>query len=413
MTPHTENYLRQRRFYMILPALVLPFLIMIFWALGGGQGTPAQAMENTPGLNPELPQAQLPDDDKEWNKLTLYDQAKRDSLKFEEARRSDPYFKFTHLTTSIDTGATRFVNSSLGEKNPADHTTSTSVENKLKQLYAEIDAATNSNDELSSNDIPADAVFPTDIAALQTQMASLTASEDPELAKIDNILDKLIRIQHPELVVSADSIHEDVHALRARGDDLGITNLSDSTEGELSVVHDDALVINRFYGLDDVSIDENPLPLEAEISQTQTITSGSTVALRILHDAVVSGKSLKAGSLIFGVCNLSGERLLISIKSVISDRTVYPVAISVYDLDGMEGIHVPGTLEGDIIRQSSNQSIQDLDLLSINPTMQAQLADTGLKAAKTFFNRKAKLIKVTVSAGHRVLLVDKGSRHGI
>jgi hypothetical protein len=77
---------------MVLPLLVLPFLTMIFWALGGGQGTPVQAMiPEKAGLNAELPDPHF--EEKEiWDKLSLYEMADRDSAKFEEARESDPYF---------------------------------------------------------------------------------------------------------------------------------------------------------------------------------------------------------------------------------------------------------------------------------------------------------------------------------
>ncbi|WPU98398.1 hypothetical protein SNE26_20440 [Mucilaginibacter sp. cycad4] len=34
---HTNEFLKKRRFLMILPLLVLPFTTMAFWALGGGK----------------------------------------------------------------------------------------------------------------------------------------------------------------------------------------------------------------------------------------------------------------------------------------------------------------------------------------------------------------------------------------
>jgi hypothetical protein len=43
---------------MVLPLLVMPFLTVIFWALGGGHGTAASTTEKQrAGLNPELPHA--------------------------------------------------------------------------------------------------------------------------------------------------------------------------------------------------------------------------------------------------------------------------------------------------------------------------------------------------------------------
>ena len=68
---------------MVLPMLVLPFLTTIFWTLGGGQGSPAQASSvEKAGLNLELPDAHF--NNEELNKLALYEKAERDSLKFRE-----------------------------------------------------------------------------------------------------------------------------------------------------------------------------------------------------------------------------------------------------------------------------------------------------------------------------------------
>ena len=37
MPQHSPEFLKERKFYMIIPLLVLPFLTMGFWALGGGK----------------------------------------------------------------------------------------------------------------------------------------------------------------------------------------------------------------------------------------------------------------------------------------------------------------------------------------------------------------------------------------
>ncbi len=106
---------------MVLPLLVTPFITMIFWALGGGQGTPVQAQEVKSGLNTELPGAHFDKEDELWDKFALYEQAKRDSIKYEEARRNDPYYVVATLTgkNSPDTipKEESKLNTSLGSKN--------------------------------------------------------------------------------------------------------------------------------------------------------------------------------------------------------------------------------------------------------------------------------------------------------
>src|SRR6266850_5961557 len=91
MKPHTQKFLQRRKFAMVMPVLVLPFVTMIFWALDGGKGSSAEvASTEKTGLNLQLPDAHF--GAQEWNKMALYDQAKRDSLKSNEERQNDPNF---------------------------------------------------------------------------------------------------------------------------------------------------------------------------------------------------------------------------------------------------------------------------------------------------------------------------------
>src|SRR6187401_2981795 len=98
MKSNTQQFKQKRRFIMALPLLVTPFLTLIFWALGGGQGTASYGMKDKKaGLNLELPNAQFQKDDNSWDKLSLYQKAQRDSIKNNEAKRKDPYFKLRPL----------------------------------------------------------------------------------------------------------------------------------------------------------------------------------------------------------------------------------------------------------------------------------------------------------------------------
>src|SRR5690349_21533401 len=104
MKTHSQKFIQKRKFYMALPALVLPFLTMFFWALGGGKGEAIAKQTETVGLNTKLPEARFDDQSgNAWDKLSLYQKARRDSIKVNQAKRSDPYFRLTTLKISQDT----------------------------------------------------------------------------------------------------------------------------------------------------------------------------------------------------------------------------------------------------------------------------------------------------------------------
>ncbi len=59
----SQAYLRKRKMMLVLPLLVIPFLTMAFWALGGGQVRQNITTAKQPGLNLNLPDAGMKDDD--------------------------------------------------------------------------------------------------------------------------------------------------------------------------------------------------------------------------------------------------------------------------------------------------------------------------------------------------------------
>ncbi len=431
MKPHSQKFLQQRRFYMVLPLLVLPFITMIFWALGGGQGTPVQAQEVTSGLNMELPGPHFDKEDEQWNKFDLYEQAKRDSLKFEEARRNDPYYLISTLkgneTSDTIPKEENKLNTSLGSKDK--YTQMDRNEKMINEKLAQLTTQLNQHDQpitaaketSSTQNIAADSGTPIteDVDRLEKMMQIMASSDtnDPEMQQIESMLDKILDVQHPERV--REKIRQQsrqhqqqvfpVEAVESE-DNISLVEAApvkrDSIYTPLYAVESTQ---NGFYGLNDevISSDESANAIQAVIHDTQTVVAGSTVKLRLLSDVYINGQHIEKDQFIFGTCAINGERLTISISSIRNESSLLPVSLSAFDLDGMEGVYIPGAITRDAAKQASSQSIQDVELYSMDNSLGAQAATAGIEAAKGLFSRKAKLIKVTVKAGYQVLLKDK------
>jgi hypothetical protein len=145
MKTHSQKSIQKRKFYMALPMLIVPFITMFFWALGGGKGIASTKTTETFGLNLSLPNAKFTDETNAWDKLSLYQKAKKDSLKYNQAKKSDPYFRLTTLKISEDTSrrdSTRKaggMNASLGEKGQPLDQTEAKVYQKLTELQKHIE----------------------------------------------------------------------------------------------------------------------------------------------------------------------------------------------------------------------------------------------------------------------------------
>jgi conjugative transposon TraM protein len=420
MKPHSQKFNQKRKFYMALPVLVIPFMTMFFWALGGGKGVVAAKATETIGLNMKLPDARFNDEElNAWDKLSLYQKARRDSLKVSQAKKSDPYFRLTTLKVNQDTSkrntksASGSVNTSLGErKEPLDETEA-KVYKKLNELQKEIDKPV-SKSKAKANKVSkpeaSSAAFQSDVDRLESMMLMMQNDprEDKEMEEINNVLNKILDVQHPDRVKERMSLNE-------KQNDNSLPAEPGHKEDEISLLGGyrsinslPGMDENRFYGMDEsVSAATETNAIRAEIYGNQNLVSGSNIKMELLQDINISGVRIPKNHFVYGVCSLNGERLTIKVSSIQYDNSIFPVSLTVYDIDGLEGIHVPGAIARDAAKKSSNQAIQDIQLSTLDPSLEVQAASAGIEAAKGMLSKKTRLIQVSVKAGYRVFLKDK------
>lgn len=420
----TQKLIQRRKFIMVLPVLVMPFLTLLFWALGGGKGTAAHTTkDDQAGLLLELPDAQFKDDAKAWDKLSLYQQAQRDSLKFNEAKKNDPYFRLPPLKADQDTSKKSeagSINSSLGKKNHSLDENEERINRKISELQKHISAIpeAGSAEVRKEDDNPQSTSTPlsNDVERLESMMTMMQSGdqEDKEMEEINDVLTKILDIQHPERVKArlneSKAGNENILSTSpAPSDDVvgylgNSTSPIDSTSNDISPA---TYSLNGFYGLDDLSEEQNESnAIQAVVYNTQTLIAGSVAKLVLQQDVNINGVIIPANQFVFGTCALNGERLTINVSSIRHENFIYPVSLSVFDMDGLEGIYVPGAIARDAAKQTSDQTLQGLELNTLDPSLGVQAASAGIEAAKGFLSKKSKMIRVTVKAGHRVLLKD-------
>lgn len=426
---------------MVLPLLVLPFVVVAFWALGGGKASsPRLQQAKHSGLNPELPGAHFSKDIELWDKLSLYEQSRRDSLDQEEARRNDPYYVLGPIKPDARTVAPRPSNSRLitsfdGAAVHEMDQNEAMLNRKLEELTRELDRGempaygiTAPSPEEEASTLP-DRRVTDDVDRLEAMMTMMQERDvnDPEMQKIEGVLEKILDIQHPERVKERTRTESalnkgSVFPVQPATNEDNISFMENETEGQPLSVADSAVSTrsygrppagNRFYGLDDKDFSQayEGNAIEAVVHGTQTVVGGAVIKLRLLSEVYINGHLIEKGKFIHGVCRLNGERLSVSINAIRDGNALFPVSLSAFDLDGMEGIHVPGAMARDAARESSGQSIQDLQFYSMDNSLEVQAATAGVEAAKGLLTKKAKLVKVTVKAGYRLLLRDADQRN--
>jgi conjugative transposon TraM protein len=398
---------------MVLPLLVTPFLTMIFWALGGGQGT-ASALdsEGESGLNPQLPGAHFKNEKNAWDKLALYEKAQRDSTRYREAKRRDPYVNLPPLRAEQDSSTPNGnVNTSLGRKVFSVDENEARVHRKIDELNKALNAPQERKPRYEPTQAaPADPRFSHDVERLESMMDMMQSGtqEDKEMQQIQTVLDKILDIQHPERVQTRLKHESEKNPTKAfavsQAPQNVVSSFGNSAMDTSSVLQEPP---NVFYGLADKLLDDAHNAVEAMISHDQSLVSGASVRLTLLSDIYIGGQLIQKGKVVFGQCSLNGERLSIEISSIHIVSSILPVSLTVHDLDGIEGIYVPGAIARDVAKQSSGQALQNIGLTSFDPSFEAQAASAGIETVKSLLSKRSRLIKVTVKAGYKVLLVDK------
>ncbi len=430
---YSQKFLRQRKFLLVLPLLVLPFLTLMFWVLGGGKVKHAEAQQPQEGLNTQLPGANLKDD-KPLDKLSYYEKAASDSLRLQQLMENDPYYRKhtdTSVLQSMDTSSIgiKYGNNIVSRRSSTiSHSTTYNDPNEKKvyQKLAQLDDALNTasspgvNTEDNINTVKQirnASVNSSDIDRLEQMMQSLNQSggEDPEMKQLNGTLEKILDIQHPDRVrekikQTSEVKKGQVFAVTVNNDGSSISLLDNrgTKNNETNRRFNSPVQSNSFYSLDDeTSLNESQNSISAVIHETQTLVNGSTIKLRLINDIFVNGVLIPKDNFVFGTADLNGERLGIKINSVRYRNSLFPVELSVFDMDGMDGIYVPGAITRDVAKQSADRAAQQIDISNLNPSLGAQAANAGIEAAKTIFSRKVKLVKVTVKAGYQVLLRDE------
>jgi len=411
MKTHSEKFLKQRQFLLVLPLLALPFLTLAFWALGGGSGT-KDVQQPQIGLNRELPGAELSGG--ELDKMSLYNQAAKDSLALREQIKADPYATGDSLLAGDigiygqdpAAGIPGYALNSYPDPNEA------KVRAKLAQLEHSLNEQA-AEPEYPYNSTPSKA---TDMQKLEAMMQAVNGSggTDPEMQQIGSMLEAILDIQNPAR--AQEKLRQQSQMNRGRVYSVG--RQLEETSSELLKAGRPAPqlpteISNSFYDLASPASFADTLlqtAVPAVVHETQTIVAGSTIKMRLSEDIFLGGQRIPSGTFIAGICRIDGERLGIEIAHIRYGKSLLPVALSVFDLDGLEGIRVPGAIGRDAAKEGADRGLQSVQLMSLDPSIGAQAAGAGVEVAKGLFGKKAKLIRVTVKAGHPVLLMDMKAR---
>lgn len=408
----SAKFLKTRKLLLVAPVLVIPFVIFFMWSLGIVGNARANTTGNAiaSGMNLNLPSAAAPKDSN-WNKLKYYEQAEKDSAKLKSKLKSDRLL--FGLDEEEEAESMEGVSDAelaermygAGQLNNKNRSTSSAdqVYDRLSRIQKEISRESLPRREAESSPSPSSNP---EIENLSGMMSQMQGGEDPELGQLDQMLDKIIAIQNPQKL--QDEHDEKMKA--SRGQVFAVQ--ADSSNLNISTLGPEQGIIkpkesNGFFALDNIGRHKpGQNSVRAVIHETQTLVNGATVKLRLVDAIRINGVMIPKETFINGIASLSGERLRITVSSIRYRSQLFPVQLIVYDMDGLDGVRVPGAISKQVVQQSTDRELQGLGFNTVSSSMGIQAASLGVEAAKSFLSRKVKQVRVTVKAGYEVLLKD-------
>lgn len=357
MEQRSEQFLRKRKFLLVLPLLLLPFVCLAFWALGGGKGRDHLGQTGQVGINTSLPGARLTDI-RPKDKLSLYEQRQADSA---GAPTRATFGRGMGLDTAKVFGA-----GGLGRTVTAD-----ASEAKINEKLAEIRRAVREPEKVAA----VGAVSPElvdkpggmadrqaeKLQRLMQEMKDDSGRADPELKQLEGMMDKILLIQHPSSVRAKEPVKQ--------------------------VVPDSAFKA-----------------IPAQIDGNQKVLPGGLVRLRLADSVRVNGVLFLKGQSLSGSCTVTNQRLMLDIKSIRLGTSIVPVSLTVFSLDGLPGIDAPEAEFGEAAGGGAVNALDNMELLSMDQSVGIQAATAGISAAKGLLRKKVRMVRVKLHNGQMVLL---------
>jgi conjugative transposon TraM protein len=152
--------------------------------------------------------------------------------------------------------------------------------------------------------------------------------------------------------------------------------------------------------------------VKACVQETQTIIGESAVRLRLLEPAQTPNRTIPQGTILTANAKLQAGRLQLKVTSIELGGNIIPVDITIYDLDGQQGLFVPYSSEMNALSEMAGNMSQTsgtslMLTQSAGQQMAADLSRGVVQGISGYFSKKVRTPKVTIKAGHQLLLVSK------
>jgi hypothetical protein len=377
-----KTYLKKNKFLFFLPLMLLPFVILIFYVLGGGEDAKKQEqkeLQNSEGANYILPEAEKSIEI--FDKMEAYQQQDNGKEGMNHSAWNPDSISEAKQIPNDSAIITESISVHQNQQLPENLLAH--IKQKEKEVRDELDAP-----EQSSVSRTANAKKASNRPVVKKKQKAKPVLQTTGIEELDKVFDENV-------------------VLNRQNDSL--TFYLAQSQKQLAQIEQ---FKNRSFSLDKKQHsgfggDEDKSPLiQAEIYETTTVLNGNRVKLRVLEDTWVNNKKVARNSFIYGICTIKNERLQIQITQLPIENSFLPVNLTIHDLDGLPGLYVPDNVARKVTQEvGSSTNTSSMFGVTANPLAYAGIRAAD-KTAQTLLKR-VRLKKVTVKKNTLVYLINQ------
>jgi conjugative transposon TraM protein len=392
-----KAYLKRNKPLLFLPLVLIPFIVLIFYVLGGGEKNEKEEQKQKEQQAVKGANYTLPDADKS---VAIYD-------------KMDNYSSKKAVTSTHDYNITGEPDSIPEEIVEEEAMTEEQLLSGKKNLYQN-DPVPEMNADVSTNLLAhirqKEKKVREDLEGSQTEAKSKNEDADSNQAvkdKRDSNDQKGSAAIAPTGIEELDKVFRQNSRLAKQNDSLNIRLQETSAKNEKLEAEKNKRSTLEKGGKSGFKPKETAIPvIEAEVYETTTVLTGNRVKLRLLEEAWLNGVKIPVNTFLYGICEVSNERLQIEVMQIPVGEKFVPVEVTVCDLDGLPGLYVPDNASRKVAKEvGSSANTSSMFGVSNNP-----LTYMGIQAADRTAQSLLKMIrikKVTIKKNTLVYLINK------
>lgn len=157
-----------------------------------------------------------------------------------------------------------------------------------------------------------------------------------------------------------------------------------------------------------ISVKKEPNYVKAVIDEDIKGYLGSRIRFRLLEDVQAGRYVIPKGTILYGqISGFTLQRVNLNVVSVLVNGNILPINLSVFDIDGMQGLYVPASAFREMMRELGTNSVQGTTLESGSESFFTSMASNLFSSASQTISNIIRKNKAKLKYNTYIYLINE------